>query len=209
MDEEGLGDIGFMFDRAHEKETARIDLSNDRVILLRTIGDTPGHKQSGQYLWPASKAAANYFIDNWASLSIDALQILELGAGCGLAGLSLATLVSNPETELIWTDYDYGTLSLIEESIELNSDQIASRKCYTEFLEWGNTSKFSDSSCLNGAKFLFIVGADLIYSKDIILPLFTTVKYFLKPDEEGKRSKFILFSSFHLEKVTYRLLSFL
>ena len=87
-----------------------ISLHNNINISIRTIGDKPGHVQSGQYLWPASIDASNYIIDNWDLIKTD--KVLELGAGCGLTGLVISKLPH--VTSVVFTDYDNGTLSLFK-----------------------------------------------------------------------------------------------
>mmetsp|Transcript_19810 Transcript_19810/g.21537 ORF Transcript_19810/g.21537 Transcript_19810/m.21537 type:complete len:240 (-) Transcript_19810:890-1609(-) len=196
MDESDLGAIGFMFDASHEKVVFDVNLNNGYQISLKTIGDTPGHKQSGQYLWPAAEIAANHFIANWPTLRSE--RVLELGAGCGLAGLLISQL---PDVkEVVFTDYDYGTLTLIEESIQLNQVHNTngnSMHQVVDFLEWGNfqfdpAKRICEIPWMN-EKFKLIVGTDLIYSKDVVEPLFRTASYFLE-----QNGKFVLTSSFPL-----------
>ena len=193
MEEDELGAIGFLFDAFHEKAIFTIVLKQGIEIKVKTIGDSPGHKQSGQYLWPAAEIAANYFIDNWNN--IHATRVLELGAGCGLAGLAIAHLPG--VKEVVFTDYDYGTLNLIKESVQLNGSSIDPGKATVDFLEWGNfefePDKRITTSEWNTQRYSLVVGTDLIYSKDVVLPLFRTVDFFLKED-----GIFILTSSFPL-----------
>lgn len=200
MDESDLGAIGFMFDASHEKVVFDVNLNNGYQISLKTIGDTPGHKQSGQYLWPAAEIASNHFIANWPTLKSE--RVLELGAGCGLAGLLISQL---PDVkEVVFTDYDYGTLTLIEESIQLNQVHNGDGNSIhqiVDFLEWGNfqfdpAKRTCEIPWMN-EKFKLIVGTDLIYSKDVVEPLFQTASYFLE-----QNGKFVLTSSFPLGQVS-------
>ncbi|KAJ1425276.1 putative methyltransferase-domain-containing protein [Ochromonadaceae sp. CCMP2298] len=191
MDEDGLGAIGFMFDAEHERETRQISFGADIQITLRTIGDKPGHVQSGQYLWPAAAAAGEYLIAHWGEIA--AGEVMELGAGCGLAGL-VAT--QQPLVRSVtYTDYDRGSLQLIEENIALNS--CVSVQSFAHFLEWG-VDIAADTRAENGyplGGFGLVLGTDLIYSRDVIVPLFTTVSAVLH--EQGT---FLLVSSFELSE---------
>jgi predicted nicotinamide N-methyase len=193
MDEDGLGAIGFMFDAEHERETREISFGADIQITLRTIGDKPGHVQSGQYLWPAAAAAGEYLLAHWGEIA--AREVMELGAGCGLAGL-VAT--QQPLVRSVtYTDYDRGSLQLIEENIALNS--CASVQSFVHFLEWG-VDIAADTRAENGyplGGFCLVLGTDLIYSRDVIVPLFTTVSTVL--NEQGI---FLLVSSFGLSEVS-------
>jgi len=183
-DEENLSAIGFMFDASHEKFSTEFQISENLKIVVRNIGDCPGHKQSGQYLWPAANGLALY-LDESKTVVLNS-NVVELGAGCGLAGLVAAKLGAD---KVLFTDYDYGSLSLIEESISLNNVQPL---CSTSFLEWGKTDSLSTLAVT------LVIGSDLIYCKDVVTPLFTTVSLF-------KEAQFVLATSFALGDVSITL----
>lgn len=65
--EDMLADVGFMFDGSHKKSVRiiRIQEQSPMDIKINTIGDDPGHIQSGQYLWPAATALSNHICDVW------------------------------------------------------------------------------------------------------------------------------------------------
>ena len=196
MIEEDLCAIGFMFDAEHHRETRKITFPGDIEVTLKTIGDKPGHVQSGQYLWPAAQAAGNYLIEHWNDIGSD--SVLELGAGCGLAGI-VASKLKGVE-RVVWTDYDHGSLQLLEE----NSQENCTCKSFVHFLEWGKSIDAevrSDNEYPDGG-FRLVVGTDLIYCKEVIEPLFHTVN-----DVMHKEGVFVLVSSFSLNEVsTVRLL---
>lgn len=190
MIEEDLCAIGFMFDAEHGREVREIHFEPNIDISLRTIGDKPGHVQSGQYLWPAAIAAGNYLIQNWSD--IKSTSVLELGAGCGLAGI-VASKLDGVEN-VVWTDYDHGSLQLIQENIDEN----CSIHSHVHFLEWG---KLIDPSVREENEypednFKLVIGTDLIYCKEVIQPLFKTVGDILH-----KEGQFVLVSSFALDPV--------
>lgn len=188
-EDENLHSIGFMFDAYHEKIVSTVTITSEITIKLKTIGDQPGHKQSGQYLWPAARALSIYISKNWIELTSS--MIIELGAGCGLSGLTSAFL--SGVKEVIFTDYDYGTLTLIEDSIKLNSPPC---KTTVSFLEWGKANEILHTFHGN-----LIIGSDLIYSKDVVKPLLSTVKLILQEQCINEDSKFILATSFSLGEV--------
>ena len=159
-DDDSLGAIGFMFDAEHQKIKKEIifncssssssssgssnNISNNSSsvsskdndvikIIINTIGDDPGHVQSGQYIWPASIAAGNYFISVMTSILLKKCSnrssssgkkgggcVLELGAGCGLSGLVMSKL--DIIDTIIFTDYDHGTLQLLHDNIIINNN---------------------------------------------------------------------------------------
>lgn len=84
MNEDDFQSIGFMFDRLHSRTEQSISFTNGIAINLTSIGNDPGHVQSGQYLWPAAKFACVHLIQLWEQLNSP--YILELGSGCGLTG---------------------------------------------------------------------------------------------------------------------------
>ena len=66
--------------------------------------DCDSTHQSGHYVWPAAPALAAYLFDQRLALPRGA--VLELGAGCGLAGLVAAQLPGT--TAIVFTDHDPG-----------------------------------------------------------------------------------------------------
>jgi predicted nicotinamide N-methyase len=195
MDEDDLGLIGFMFDAQHHKILKLVEFSSNITINLKLIGDQPGHVQSGQYLWPAAKAAADHLISNWSLLQSDV--VIELGAGCGLTGLVITKLLG--VTTVIFTDYDHGSIELIKESIILNCGE--NHRHFVQLLEWGKPiSKEVKMQCdYPESGFKLIVGTDLLYCIEVVLPLFTTVNDLLL--QTG--GIFMLTTSFHLEEVRF------
>ncbi len=77
MDEEFQA-IGFMFDAEHQKCITIIDVANDLQVSLKSIGNQPGHLQSGQYFWPASIALSKYLWGHGDPIYTS--KILELGS---------------------------------------------------------------------------------------------------------------------------------
>lgn len=71
-----------------------------------THSDTHTHtQQSGHYVWPAAPALSAYLVDRRLALPGGG-RCLELGAGCGLAGLVAAQLPLT--TAVVFTDHDPG-----------------------------------------------------------------------------------------------------
>jgi predicted nicotinamide N-methyase len=193
MDEEDLGSIGFMFDAQHQKVLKLVEFSSKIAINLKLIGDQPGHVQSGQYLWPAAKAAGDHLISNWSLLQSDV--VMELGAGCGLTGL--VTTMLEGVNSVIFTDYDHGSIDLINESIVLNCGE--NHGHFVHLLEWGKpiSKDIRTQFAYPESGFKLIIGTDLLYCIEVVLPLFSTVNDLLL--QNG--GVFMLTTSFHLEEV--------
>lgn len=197
MIEDDLCAIGFMFDAEHSREVRKIQFASNIELSLRTIGDKPGHVQSGQYLWPAATAAGNYLIESWGEIAAE--EVIELGAGCGLAGIVASKLPG--VRHVVWTDYDRGSLQLISENVD---DNCSFGSYHTHFLEWGKPigKDIQQENCYPDDGFKLVVGSDLIYCKEVIEPLFRTVAEVLHKD-----GVFVLVSSFSLEAVSLILLT--
>lgn len=206
-DEDNLGAIGFMFDAEHDKETHDYAFATDINIHLKLISETPGHLQSGQYLWPAAKAAADHLIRFWDS-NLRSSCVLELGAGCGLTGLVVKTLQKrdvdgegdDDDSVVVFTDYDPGSLTLISDNIKANfKDKSTQSSCPVHYLAWGKPLELSEEEKLSNKYpsdgYPLIVGTDLLYCCDVIRPLFTTIKSLL-----AINGTFLLVTSFKLQE---------
>jgi len=212
-DSQDLAALGFLFDAAAAKTWVKHSFptssppsqpgstDNDDTPAPKLIEievqviddeDEPGALQTGQRTWPAAPFMADYLVQNWARTSA-AVCVLELGAGCGLLGLTLAQLPG--VKDVIMTDHDPGTLVLIREGIARN--QVSLRegaRCEAVLVEWGGEV----DACLlpkpglgqeegtEEARVLLIVGSDLIYSVDVVASLFQTVAGVLKRRREGR-----------------------
>jgi predicted nicotinamide N-methyase len=195
-------DIGFMFDAYHAKTVKSFEFPNDIHVDIQLIGEDPGHVQSGQYLWPAAQFAARHIISHWEL--IKAPSVLELGAGCGLAGIIAGKM--GGVKALVLTDYDFGSISLLRENCKLNNllsnEHMVTKVC---FLEWGNLESSSDChpSCAEGScegvGFGLILGTDLLYCKEVVFPLLKSVSSLLERSIPG--GLFILVSSFDVGEV--------
>lgn len=186
MDED-YSDIGFMFSSNHSRTEKIIEFSDARVgtIYLQLIGEDPGHVQSGQYLWPAAEAASLHLIDIWNSISRPFMKVVELGAGCGLTGI-VASKLCNVDQHILFTDYDYGSLEIINNNAERN---LIHGQYSVQNIKWGLEI---DATMQN--QFDIIIGSDLLYSVDIVMPLFQSVYDLMSTGNNN--GIFILVSSF-------------
>ncbi|OQS05664.1 hypothetical protein THRCLA_20560 [Thraustotheca clavata] len=196
-DDELLTDVGFMFDDRMEKVTC--EFKYGRVsVLLSYVEDNPGFVQSGHYVWPAAPALCEYMEANFASLPRG--HVVELGAGCGLAGLVFAQL--DPSSQIIFTDHDPGVLKTIEHNVKMQSHR-EQAKCYTQSLRWGSVGakeiEAIEQLQTNGKSRMtnLIVGTDVIYAREIVRMLFWTIDRLLAND-----GQFLMCSSFCYDEET-------
>lgn len=66
---------------------------------------------------------------------MDGQRVLELGAGCGLAGIAAAKY--HQWSELISTDFDHNVLRQLRSNFELNFDEQADSN-RVEYCDWTN-----------------------------------------------------------------------
>lgn len=139
----------------------------------------------------------------------------------GLAGLVASKLKGTKKVVL--TDYDHGSLQLLNDNTELNRMATDTCDITVEFLEWGksltnnssSSNKISEDYSISSSEdvnnsnnsirnsmvlcnknedlFELILGTDLLYCAEIVDPLFKSVKLLMMPSQS---SRFILTSSF-------------
>ena len=111
-----------------EGETPKIvrefnDLGGGISLSVTCLDEEPIGVQSGQLLWPAAPALCRHLIASWESLrGVSAAgaergreqAVLELGAGCGMVGITAAKLGCS---RVVMTDRDLGALELIEQNV--------------------------------------------------------------------------------------------
>jgi predicted nicotinamide N-methyase len=202
-EDDGLGCIGSMFDSCHTRSVKKVKLNHGVHFDLKFIDMEPGHVISGQYLWPAAEALGNFLVDNWNTYR--AANILELGAGCGLAGIAVAGLEGTKK--VIFTDNDPGALGLIQDNLSINS---IADKGLVYSLAWGAAIPADIRSALTVPESLLLIGSDLIYCKGVVKPLLTTARDLFNIAGIERTVGFVLCFSFdtgevrtaHMRKIT-------
>jgi predicted nicotinamide N-methyase len=185
-DEEGLGAIGFMFDSMHERFVKDVHISSPEIgkiaLSMTLIGEDPGHRQSGHYLWPAAQFLAEYLAQHWEFYYPS--LVIELGSGVGLCGILCACLDRNRKRHrVILTDYDPGCLELLKINILNNNCQ---DNASTQFLQWGTLGVGTEieQELTSAAGPVLLIGSDLLYCTEVVRPLFQTISEFLKKGQE-------------------------
>jgi predicted nicotinamide N-methyase len=193
-EDDGLGCIGSMFDSCHTRSIKRVKLNHGVHFDLKFIDMEPGHVISGQYLWPAAEALGNFLVENWNTYR--AGTIVELGAGCGLAGIAAAALEGTKR--VIFTDNDPGALGLIQDNLAIN--RIADR-CLVYSLAWGAALPGNIRSAVTEDESLLLIGSDLIYCKGVVKPLLTTARDLFSTVSADRSVGFVLCFSFDTGEV--------
>ena len=204
-----FAEIGFMFEGSEASTLKHYEFQHNATtvkIALRVVDEDPGAVQSGHYLWPAAPALAEYLLQS----SLQPAAVLELGAGCALA--SITALQVFPTIQyLVATDHDPGTVERAEGNHDatleyLGDERFAERLLVVpvrfDSLSWGDEAGASGllldlQTHQPNKKFDLVLGSDLIYDKDVVEPLFTTVSLVME-----KGGSFILSQSFVYDDAT-------
>lgn len=158
-----------------QQQTSEIQYRLDKDICIRiheerdviAANGTTGHRT-----WEAALALGDWIASNKERLKQS--NILELGAGTGLAGLIAAKLGASETRKVVLTDGDEAVVDALNNNIQLNGIQ---GLCVAQKLYWGNdlldTSVFSSAGASNSWT---ILAADVTYDRDLIPVLLQCVK---------------------------------
>jgi hypothetical protein len=203
--DDGLCSMGFMFDAANETVLKQYSFDHDIRAALNVIDDSPGAVISGHYLWPASEIMCRFLVELYHEgtakhPTLGALhsllhepaagKALELGAGCGMCGVVLAQLMDKTSQQgggVCFTDYDPGVLTRAESNVAATLDVVNSatlKSAAFANLAWGDAASGASVLSEFGAVSL-IIGSDVIYSVDIVRPLFQTISQLLSDTTSG------------------------
>lgn len=129
---------------------------------------------TGQVLWPGARALSEYFINNPDRISNT--EVLEVGAGSGFVGLVISDIASR----VILTDGNEVVLKLLEKNREFARGPVDIVK-----LEWGEEDPVQLLEAIGvPGKYRTIIGADVVYWSNSIVPLFDCIGKILEKNGE-------------------------
>eukprot|EP00927_Polykrikos_kofoidii_P027595 TRINITY_DN24217_c0_g2_i1.p1 TRINITY_DN24217_c0_g2~~TRINITY_DN24217_c0_g2_i1.p1 ORF type:complete len:1054 (-),score=191.55 TRINITY_DN24217_c0_g2_i1:100-3261(-) len=138
------------------------------VVLQRPLNPVSG-SESARRTTPAMEALAAYVRNQRRCFK--GMRVLEIGAGLGLAGLTVAVWTKAKRVEL--TDWDANGAALLQRNIALNEDSFTAKKVTCRSLELGKDCK---------RPFDWIIGADVLQpSTNTGSALLSTMRRLLKP----------------------------
>lgn len=149
-------------------------------------------KSTGLMLWESARLMASVLASNQTIVS--GKKVLELGSGSG----GICSMIATETADLVVpTDGDEKALELLYENIASNLEESLRAKLHIKKLKWGNKEHIeSVKKLLNGEKgFDVIIGTDVTYVAEAIMPLFQTARELISTDggnEEGSRAALIL-----------------
>jgi hypothetical protein len=162
--EEQQEHVHYFFDADRPLKIRELAIKNADNPFADT--DRPSEDTTGLSIWSASLVMARWLRSISGSWKGGA-TILELGSGCGVPGLAIATTPGIRPQRVYLTDLNPQTVENLQHNIELNDVQ-----------------DFVESSCMDWSNQLtwpkervdYAVGSDLIYQKSLV-PLLMSVVF--------------------------------
>lgn len=122
-------------------------------------------------LWESARLMASVLAGN--PTVVAGKRVLELGCGCG----GICSMIAVGSADLVVaTDGDTNALDLLTQNITSNIKPPFLSKLITKRLQWGNRDQIEAIKELNNRGFDVIIGTDVTYVPEAILPLFATAK---------------------------------
>ncbi|GMH50510.1 hypothetical protein TrRE_jg12218 [Triparma retinervis] len=205
-DDSDMDGLGFMFDNLQATKSSTYTLPMGRgeeiTLSIEAIDDNPGACISGHYLWPASTLMAKHLVEN-RDVYGPYRRALEVGSGSGMGGIVTALIGKG---EVVMTDHDHGVLKRCETNVGM-TDKVGGEgqeeikgRCKYEEVRWGNKEDIERIGGGGGGGGIdLVVGADVIYSSEIVGILYDTVGGIM--EEEGT---FLMAQSFVYDEDTER-----
>ncbi|KAJ4839922.1 hypothetical protein Tsubulata_040987 [Turnera subulata] len=126
---------------------------------------------TGLMLWESARMMASVLAGNPAI--VEGKRVLELGCGCG----GICSMVAAGSADLVVaTDGDAKALELLAENVAFNLGPSSLPKLVVKQLVWGNTEHVEAIQNISPAGFEVIIGTDVTYIAEAILPLFATAR---------------------------------
>ncbi|KAL2551625.1 S-adenosyl-L-methionine-dependent methyltransferase superfamily protein [Forsythia ovata] len=128
-------------------------------------------KSTGLMLWESARLMASVLASN--PTIVAGKRVLEMGCGCG----GICSMVAARSADLVVaTDGDTETLNLLMENIALNLKSPSLARLITKKVEWGNKNDIDSVKQLNEKGFEVILGTDVTYVPEAVIPLFATAR---------------------------------
>ncbi|XP_039016853.1 protein N-lysine methyltransferase METTL21A-like [Hibiscus syriacus] len=165
-------------------EADRLNSPSTSVITFEVLGhqlqfsQNPNSKHLGTTVWDTSMVFAKFLEKNcrkgrFCPSKLKGKRVIELGAGCGVAGFGMALLgcdvVSTDQIEVV---------PLLRRNVERNSSRIMQMNSNSDSLDqlrlrsWIGEMKIYKSCC---STIDYIIGTDVVYAEHLVEPLLQTI----------------------------------
>ncbi|XP_019199009.1 PREDICTED: protein N-lysine methyltransferase METTL21A [Ipomoea nil] len=166
-------------------EPDRLNSPHTSAIMFEALGyqlqfsQDPNSKHLGTTVWDASMVLVKFLEKNgrkgrFRPSKLKGKRVIELGAGCGVAGFGMALLgcdvVSTDQTEvlpLLMRNVERNTSRVMQ--MNPDSDSFGSIKVAE--LDWGDEDHIKAVE----PPFDYIIGTDVVYSEHLLEPLLQTI----------------------------------
>ncbi|KAE9599818.1 putative tRNA(Thr) (cytosine(32)-N(3))-methyltransferase [Lupinus albus] len=138
-------------------------------------------KSTGLMLWESARLMASVLAEN--PNIVAGKRVLELGCGCGGICSMIAASYAN---QVVATDGDAFALDLLAKNVASNIEALLLSKLTTKVLEWGNKDHIESLKEISDRGFDVIIGTDVTYIAEAILPLFATAKELIASGRSSK-----------------------
>ncbi|KAE8649910.1 uncharacterized protein LOC101211005 isoform X2 [Cucumis sativus] len=179
---EGVAIDMFGIPPSQDNEIVEVDVRgwNFKIkVLSREFQHTC--KSTGLMLWESARLMASVLAENPTICA--GKRVLELGCGCG----GICSMVAVGSANLVVaTDGDSSALNLLSQNVNSNLDPHFLTKLITERLEWGNSIHIETIREISEEGFDVIIGTDVTYVAEAILPLFSTAKELISSSKDSE-----------------------
>lgn len=147
-----------------------LNRSLDKYIVLKERNDQLSQGTTGLSCWQASCDLAHYLLGQGSDLLLGR-NVLELGAGCGFAGIAVAA--SSLASSVTLTDCNDSVLSLINENVcnNFSADLVKKSQIFVRKLDWKNFDP-----CDLPTQPDLIIASDVIFDSKLSTPLASTIR---------------------------------
>ncbi|XWS17618.1 hypothetical protein CRYUN_Cryun33cG0082500 [Craigia yunnanensis] len=182
---EGLAVEMFGIPTTNDNEVIKIELGGCN-FKIKVLSKEYQHtcKSTGLMLWESARLMAAILARN--PNIVAEKRVLELGCGCG--GICSMVAVGSASI-VVATDGDRKALELLAQNITSNLRPPFLTKLITKRLEWGNRDDIEAIKAMNNEGFEIIIGTDVTYIPEAILPLFSTARELISFNRSAEKDQ--------------------
>ncbi|XVE53875.1 hypothetical protein DITRI_Ditri03aG0036800 [Diplodiscus trichospermus] len=182
---EGMAIEMFGVPTTNDNEVIEIELGGCK-FNIKVLSKEYQHtcKSTGLMLWESARLMAAILARN--PNIVAGKRVLELGCGCG--GICSMVAVRSASI-VVATDGDRKALELLAQNVTSNLRPPLLAKLITKRLEWGNRDDIEAIKAMNNDGFEVIIGTDVTYIPEAILPLFSTARELISSNRSAEKGK--------------------
>lgn len=158
-------------------DTDEVNTSSARQTLIRIRQNSQAQTHTGGVVWETSYLLLEYLLSQQQSQSLG--HVVELGAGCGLLGLTLAAAQRAPQVTLTEVDL---VLPSLQDNLRRNPPKtwvssIRTTNCRAMRLDWTRFREDAAEAGLAAHSVDTIVGTDVVFAPALVEPLWQTIDF--------------------------------